>query len=166
MLNASRIGHGLSIQQDEELKRLIAERRICVELCPKSNQFTNGFTVYWENQEDAGDKGTTLKEYTYNDDGFRGKLLLSINTDNPTISHKAPSPDSFAYPLSEEFIWLAGMINRKKQEQLSKLEVLSLIYNGFISMFAPEQAKKSIISLADQEVLKILAAEYLDIGKD
>ena len=46
MLNASRIRHGLSIQQDEDLKRLIAERRICVELCPKSNQFTNGFKVF------------------------------------------------------------------------------------------------------------------------
>ena len=91
----------------------------------------------------------------------RGKMLISINTDNPTISHKTAHCESFAYPLSEE-----GMINDKKQIPLNRLEVLSLIYNGFVSMFAPEQAKKSIISQADQEVLSILAAEYLDIGKD
>lgn len=164
MLNASRIGHGLSIQQDEELKRLIAERRICVELCPKSNQFTNGFKVFRE--EANGDKDSIRqKEYVYNNDDIRGKMLISINTDNPTISHKASHCESFAYPLSEEFIWLSGMINSEKQIPLSRLEVLSLIYNGFVSMFAPEQAKKSIISQADQEVLSILAAEYLDIGK-
>ncbi len=165
MLNASRIGHGLSIQQDEDLKQLISERRICVELCPRSNQFTNGFKVFLK--EATGDKdGIHQNEYVYNHDDFRGKMLLSINTDNPTISHKTSDRESFAYPLSEEFIWLSGMINDKKQIPLSRLEVLSLIYNGFVSMFAPEQAKKSIISFADQEVLSILAAEYLDIGKD
>ena len=165
MLNASRIGHGLSIEQDEELRRLIAERRICVELCPKSNQFTNGFRVFRDGANDNKDSASQ-KEYVYNNDDIRGKMLLSINTDNPTISHKASNCESFAYPLSEEFIWLSGMINNKKQIPLSRLEVLSIIYNGFVSMFAPEQAKKSIISLADQEVLLILAAEYLDIGKD
>ena len=165
MLNASRIGHGLSIHQDEDLKQLISERRICVELCPKSNQFTNGFKVFREEAKGKKDS-IRLKEYVYNYDDIRGKMLLSINTDNPTISHKASHCESFAYPLSEEFIWLSGMINDKEQTLLSRLEVLSLIYNGFVSMFAPEQAKKAIISLADQEVLSILAAEYLDIGKD
>ncbi len=165
MLNASRIGHGLSIKDDEELKRLISERRICVELCPKSNQFTNGIRVFHEEMKDK-EKNMHQEEYVYNNDDFRGKMLLSINTDNPTISHKASSCDSFVYPLSEEFIWLSGMINDKKKIPLSRLEVLSLIYNGFISMFAPEQAKKSIISQADQEVLSILAAKYLDICKD
>ena len=166
MLNASRIGHGLSIKHDEELKRLIAERRICVELCPKSNQFTNGIRVFREETKDIKDKSVNQDEYVYNDDDFRGKMLLSINTDNPTISHKASSRDSFAYPISEEFIWLSGMINNEKQIPLSRLEVLSLIYNGFVSMFAPEQAKKAIMSFADQEVLSLLAEEYLDICKD
>ncbi|HJW86216.1 MAG TPA: hypothetical protein VJ440_06265 [Candidatus Brocadiaceae bacterium] len=165
MLNASRIGHGLSIQQDEDLKQLISERRICVELCPKSNQFTNGFKVF--RAEAKGDKDSIRqKEYVYNYDDIGGKMLISINTDNPTRSHKTKNGESFAYPLSEEFIWLSGMINDKKQIPLSRLEVLSLIYNGFVSMFVPEQAKKSIISLADQKVLSILAAEYLDIGKE
>ncbi len=140
---------------------------MCIELCPKSNQFTNGIKVFYEATKDVGNS-THQEEYVYNNDDFRGKMLISINTDNPTISHKAPSRDCdfFAYPLSEEFIWLSGMINKKKQVPLSRLEVLSLIYNGFVSMFAQEQAKKSIISFADQEVLSILAAEYLDIGKD
>jgi len=93
-------------------------------------------------------------------------MLITSNTDNPTISHKTSHGESFSYPLSEEFIWLSGMINNEKQIPLSRLEVLSLIYNGFVSMFAPEHAQKSIISLAEQEVLSILAAEYLDIGKD
>lgn len=166
MLNASRIGHGLSIKHDDELKRLIAERRICVELCPKSNQFTNGIRVFREETKDNKDKSANQDEYVYNNDDFRGKMLLSINTDNPTISHKASNCESFAYPLSEEFKWLSRMINDKEQILLSRLEVLSLIYNGFISMFAPEQAKKSIMSFADQEVLSLLAEEYLDIGKD
>ncbi len=170
MLNASRVGHGLSIKHDEELKRLIAERRICVELCPKSNQFTNGFKVFRAEKKVTEDESKNItknqEEYVYNDNDFRGKLLLTINTDNPTISHKASSYNSFAYPLSEEFIWLSGMIKDKERIPLSRLEVLSLIYNGFLSMFAPEQAKKSIISYADQEVLSLLAAEYLDIGKE
>lgn len=145
----------------EYLKQLISERRICVELCPKSNQFTNGFKVF---REEAKGKKDSIrqKEYVYNNDDIRGKMLISINTDNPTISHNASHCESFAYPLSEEFVWLSGMVNDKKQIPLSRLEVLSLIYNGFVSMFAPEQAKKSIISLADQEVLSLLAAKYLD----
>ena len=136
-----------------------------MELCPKSNQFTNGFEVFHAEKNGNGDN-YHQNEYVYNYDDFRGKMLLSINTDNPTISHKTSACGSFAYPLSEEFIWLSGMIRDTGKTLLSRLEVLSLIYNGFVSMFAPEQANKSIISQADQEVLTILAAEYLDIGKD
>ncbi|MBI3814671.1 MAG: hypothetical protein HY279_09455 [Nitrospinae bacterium] len=161
MLSASRIGHGLSIKKDAELKRMISDRGICVELCPKSNQFTNGFPVFSKQKEDTKkedkDKNNSPYEYVYTD--FRGKLIMSINTDNPTISHKTVNHLTFAYPLSEEFIWLAGMIN----EPLSRLEALHLIYNGFTSMFAPELAKKYIIGLADDEILSLLAEEYLDI---
>lgn len=164
LLNATRIGHGLSIKHDEELEAMISEKRICVELCPTSNQFTNGFpvsVVAEQSSRETVKKGFPCKEYVYNN--FRGKLLLTINTDNPTISHRA-SQYRFAYPLSEEFIWLAGMmkINKKKME-LNRLEVLYLIYNGFLAMFATEQAKKYIISHADDEVLSLLSKEYLDI---
>jgi len=159
MLSASRIGHGLSITKDAELQDMIGERGICIELCPKSNQFTNGFSVSTKSgyPEDA----TTEKEYVYNK--FRGKLLLTVNTDNPTVSHRTANHLTFAYPLSEEFIWLAKMINTNAQIPLSRLEVLHLIYNGFSSMFSPDQAKKYIIGMADDELLSLLAEEYLDI---
>jgi len=159
MLGASRIGHGLSITKDAELQDMIGERSICIELCPKSNQFTNGFTV--SSKSGYPKDGTTEKEYVYN--RFRGKLLLTVNTDNPTVSHRTSNHLTFAYPLSEEFIWLSGMINTNEQIPLSRLEVLHLVYNGFLSMFSPDQAKKYIIEMADDELLSLLAEEYLDI---
>lgn len=159
LLSASRIGHGLSMKKDAELKRMVADRRICVELCPKSNQFTNGFSVF-----SAGHKNNSC--YVYED--YRGKLFMTINSDNPTISHRATVPKNLTYPLSIDYVWLAGMIDSSKSLPLSRLEVLSLAYNSFCAMFASEQVKQYKISIADDEVLSLLAKEYLDIdlGED
>ena len=154
LLSASRIGHGLSMKKDTELKRMVADRRICVELCPKSNQFTNGFSVF-----SAGHHNNNC--YVYDD--YRGKLLMTVNSDNPTISHKANKPKELTYPLAIDYIWLAGMIDVRKSLPLSRLEALYLAYNGFCAMFASEQVKHYKISIADDEVLALLAEDYLDI---
>lgn len=40
LLGAQRIGHGVSCTQDHQLVRFLAERKICLEMCPTSNWIT------------------------------------------------------------------------------------------------------------------------------
>ena len=97
--------------------------------------------------------------------------MTDENTDNPTISHKFSNYKMAAYPMSEEFIWLSGMISTiedekhkdRKQIPLSRLEVLHLIHNGFLAIFSPPQAKIYKVNLADDELMALLAEEYLDM---
>lgn len=70
-LGTARIGHGIAMSGDEELKKEVAEKKIGVELCPTSNLQTkagHGFyrlSVPWD---------------------LRCRNFASINTDNRTVS--------------------------------------------------------------------------------
>ena len=70
-LGTSRIGHGIAMSGDEELKKEVAEKKIGVELCPTSNLQTKAVTDF---------TNYPFREF------YDAGILLSINTDNRTVS--------------------------------------------------------------------------------
>lgn len=70
VMGAERIGHGLQIQQDENIMKTIRDRGIVLELCPTSNMLTNAI---------ASLKDHPLKRFL--DFGIQ----TTINTDDPGI---------------------------------------------------------------------------------
>lgn len=70
-LGTSRIGHGIAMSGDEELKKEVAEKKIGVELCPTSNLQTKAVTDFTD---------YPFREF------YDAGILLSINTDNRTVS--------------------------------------------------------------------------------
>ncbi|NOU93686.1 adenosine deaminase [Paenibacillus sp. LMG 31456] len=70
-LGAVRIGHGVRVQENPAIMEIIKERRIPLEMCPVSNIQTKAVTD-WDMYP--------IKHY------FDQGLILTINTDNPTVS--------------------------------------------------------------------------------
>ena len=68
---AKRIGHGVHIYQDEEGMKILKDKGIFLEVCPKSNLDTKAFNKY----EDLPMK--VLKDHG---------VKVTINTDNMTVS--------------------------------------------------------------------------------
>ena len=70
-LRAERIGHGIRAMEDPAVLDLLAERRICLEVCPTSNLHTS-----------------TVKDYRSHPlpDLLRRGLAVTLNTDDPSIS--------------------------------------------------------------------------------
>lgn len=167
-LHASRVGHGLRLDDHSDLKRLFKDRQLCVELCPKSNQFTNGYA--FKDHEKPEELCYVLKDYM--DYG----IPLTINTDNPAISHRAHG-HKMDYPLSEEYLALPSLIctspgnckksnsgcKRDKSFFINCLLILKLIYNGFKYSFLSPKEKARLIEYADREVFNALAEEFLDV---
>jgi adenosine deaminase len=70
-LGAVRIGHGVRLQENPDVLKLIRDRRIPLELCPVSNIQTKAVPDW---------QAYPIKQY------FDMGLWLTINTDNPTVS--------------------------------------------------------------------------------
>ena len=70
-LGAKRIGHGIAMRGNETLKKLCAEKKIGIELCPTSNLQTKAVT--------------DIKDYPFTE-FYEADIPMSINTDNRTVS--------------------------------------------------------------------------------
>lgn len=70
-LGARRLGHGIALEQSEELQKVCRSRRIGIEMCPTSNFQTK-----------AVDKIENYPLAKF----IKNGLLVSINTDNRTVS--------------------------------------------------------------------------------
>ena len=68
---AKRLGHGIALRKNEELRRLCREREIGIEMCPTSNLQTRAVAC--------------LEEYPL-EQFLKEDLLVSIHTDNRTVS--------------------------------------------------------------------------------
>ena len=71
-INAGRIGHGIAMRGQTEVKRLCRERKVGIEMCPISNMQTKAVGK----REDY-----PIREFL--DEG----LLVTLNTDNRTVSN-------------------------------------------------------------------------------
>lgn len=143
LLHATRIGHGLKLDKHENLKRLFRDRQICVELCPKSNQFTNGYSIYPKIDN----------EYVFGD-YMQCDIPVTINTDNPILSHRSDGY-SMGYPLIDEYIALANMSGN-----INTLLIIQLIYNSFRYAFLNPADKKKVIAYADKKIFDFIYDKF------
>jgi adenosine deaminase len=142
-----RVGHGLSLRQNEGLMRMVRERHIAIELCPISNLLTSGrygFPDIKDGTPDAswdpkGSSSYPLRQY------LNENLDVTINTDNPVVS---------ASDLTQEYIVAARLAGG-----LTKWEVLRLIKNGFRAAAIPKEEKRKLMNEIDDEIFEILLNE-------
>lgn len=70
LLGARRIGHGISAIQDPQLMRYLADKRICLEMCPTSNWLTQAVPSFEDHP---------LPKV------LRAGVPVTVNTDDPTV---------------------------------------------------------------------------------
>ncbi len=128
-LNADRIGHGLTLNQNSRLKTRFLDRKITLEMCPSSNDqivgYTNGVTAY------------PLKGY------LAQGLRVSVNTDNPGISRTT---------FSDEY-YKAALLS---PNGLSLWEILQLIRNAFRAAFIPFEERQKLLLASEKEIIEIV----------
>ncbi|MGQ9485953.1 MAG: CRISPR-associated ring nuclease [Desulfosoma sp.] len=135
-LNAERIGHGLTLQQNPDLLERFRDRRIAVEMCPSSNYQILGF-------RDAHVPGSaSLSVYPLFDYLQKG-LRVTVNTDNPGISRT---------DFSKEY----HRAGRLTPNGLSLWDVLLLIRNGFKAAFTEAPRRHNLLRKAENMILQVL----------
>lgn len=131
-LNADRIGHGLTLIENETLMKRFKDRNIFIEMCPSSNfqignfNSNNGGAIY------------PLRKY------FDSGLKVTINTDNPGISRTN---------ITKEYLFASEIAN------LSKLDIIKLIRNSFQGVFVSKDEKKQLLIDAETKIFEILSKE-------
>ena len=136
LLNAERIGHGLTLRDDKRLKDRFRDRNIVLEMCPSSNFQIAGFRDNYF-PETAGRPEYPLKEYL--DQG----LKVTVNSDNPGISRT-----DFTKELHKAC--------RMTPHGLSMWEILSLLRNSFKASFAQRNLKQQLLKEAEADIVTLL----------
>ena len=130
-LGTSRIGHGIAMSGDEELKKEVAEKKIGVELCPTSNLQTKAVTDFTD---------YPFREF------YDAGILLSINTDNRTVSDTSCTDEymrlaeagMFQEPMCEK-IYMASLHSAFADDCSSEaLTSLMASNNGVFSVISTE----------------------------
>lgn len=141
LLHANRIGHGLTLQENPDLKDMFKNMKICIEMNPISNTQTN------PNIEDS---------YPFYNFFIEG-LNITINTDNPAVSEST---------LSDEFV-KAGELFQKHRENIhreynwiSRWEILRIVKNGFSNAFLDREEKRQLIRAVEEEIYQKIIKEY------
>jgi adenosine deaminase len=130
-LGARRIGHGLSLVEDQGLMARVREDRVGIELCPISNFQTSHF---------GGPKEARpypLRELLGNG------ILVSINTDNPVISHTNIIREFF----QASYAW--------GDRGMPLWEALRLIRMGYVMSFLNQQERRAILEIVGQRVFDL-----------
>jgi len=121
-LHARRLGHALHLSQAEDLERVVADRRIGVEMCPYANMQIKGFSPV--NGTDASDY--PLLRY------LRGGICVTANTDNLGIS---------AATLSDNLLLLADLC-----PGITRIELLRLQRNALECAFLSNEDRMSRVA--------------------
>lgn len=153
-VHSQRIGHGLTLRENEELLESVRERHITIELCPISNYLTRNsdgkYSRYLEWDDDKSWKQLKVSE---NDKSKHPRayplrqyldenLDVTINTDNPFVN---------SANLTEEYLFAAQMIGG-----LTRWEILRLIKNSFRGAAIPKEEKRKLMDKIDDEIFEIL----------
>lgn len=157
-LNAERIGHGLSLENDEILLQKLIERKIALEMCPSSNYQINNFIDFYFNKrndlknfEDINsldnNTGKDLRIYPlkkYLDKG----LIVTINSDNDGISRTT---------ISNEFYKACRMTNGG----LSLWDILKIIKYGIKASFVNVDKKRELYKIAEEKINNFILSKIL-----
>ena len=117
LLGAERIGHGVYIYNDEEAYKLVKEKGVTLEMCPKSNLDTKAVKAYEEHPI-----------YKYHKDGIK----VNISTDNRTVSNTS---------LTEETSKVIETFN------VNIDEYRKIYINSVSSAFCDEETKSKLLYL-------------------
>ena len=112
LLNAERIGHGISSIQDEDLMSYLHEKQIALEVCPTSNLFTKHFVKKIQDHP--------IKPF------FDRGLNVTLNSDDPTL---------FGSELLNEYIILL------ESGLFTPGDLLKLLKNTHFASFMEESQK-------------------------
>jgi len=137
-LNADRVGHGLTLGDNQDLLARFCDRKISVEMCPSSNFQIAGFADHL--------LGVTGSSYPLKDYLARG-LRVTINTDDPGISRTS---------FTKEYHKAAAMSGG-----LSRWQILQLIRNGFRSAFCDYSDRRKHLLDAEEAIVRALSKEGL-----
>lgn len=116
LLDAQRIGHGISSIQDENLVKYLADNKIPLEICPTSNVFTKKYVQRIEDHP--------IRPF------FDKGVIVTVNTDDPTF---------FNVNLLDEYWNLYSKLN------FTLDEIKQVLINAFEVSFMPENDKKAYI---------------------
>jgi adenosine deaminase len=140
-LGARRIGHGLRLRENKRLLNYCVTEGICMEMCPLSNKFTNGFADVSTRQDYHGQQREYYPLRYYLDLG----LDVCINTDNRQL-HGGRS-------LTEDYMCAARMVGG-----LTKWEILKIVKAGFKHAFLPKNDIEALLEEVENEVYQLVSA--------
>lgn len=116
LLGAERIGHGIYIYNDDEAYKLVKEKGITLEICPKSNIDTKAIKEYKDHPI-----------YNY----YKDNIKVTLNTDNRTVSNIS---------LNEETDKIINTFN------LSLDEYKEIYKNSVEAAFCDDKTKEKLLS--------------------
>jgi len=141
-LGARRIGHGLRLRENRRLLNYCITEGICMEMCPTSNKFTNGFIECGGRDEYNGESRECYPLRHYMEQG----LDVCVNTDNRQLhEHKT---------LTDDYMCAARLVGG-----LTKWEVLKLIKAGFKHAFLPKNEIEMLLKEAEKVVYQLVTGE-------
>lgn len=143
-LSAERIGHGLTLKDNQDLLEHFRDRGIDLEMCPSSNLQIVGYPVH---PQPDNPQAYPLREY------LQAGLNVTVNTDNPGISRTDWSSELYrAAELSP-----GG---------LSLLDIAQIIKNGFSAAFVGHRQRRRLLLRSEQHIMQalrqLIAREYTD----
>ena len=104
LLHADRIGHGLTLNDNQELAERFRNRGVCLELCPTSNVEVVGYNVPDDSMTKRYPRYPLMQLW-------RKGLPLTLCTDNPGISRTTITKEylkASAMSQGELMIWDVG----------------------------------------------------------
>jgi len=148
-LNADRVGHGLSLINEQNLLGRFRDFDKCIELCPTSNYLTQeGFTTRGDTIMQNSTDRTTIKVKEYPSGRFlKENIGFVVCTDDPAIQNS---------DINIEYLWLSHLTVRGNKSGITKWEVLKLIRNSFKYSFLPNEIKRKLLQYVDNEVFRVL----------
>lgn len=183
-LHAARIGHGLTLGNDLNLLHLAKEKKICIEMCPKSNTLTNKYSTK-DFHEDFHSNKTNyeqLLETIRNDIRLHGRLQEKRYEGIKKIlfpekrSKEPPYPLRFYYDfglpvaictdnpcvsnasMTEEYMEAC-----RRSGGFSKWDILRIIKMGFKNAFLPKEEVARMLQRVGNEIYdKVLELEKIE----
>lgn len=182
-LHAARIGHGLALGNDLNLLQLAKERKICIEMCPKSNTLTNEYSEdFFGDFRVNGTNYEQLLETTRNDIRLHGRLRKEAYEGIKKIlfpekrSKEPPYPLRFYYDfglsvaicrdnpcvsnasMTEEYMEAC-----RRSGGFSKWDILRIIKMGFKNAFLPKEEIARMLQRVGNEIYdKVLELEKIE----
>jgi len=136
-LHADRIGHGLTLNDNDKLAQRFRDRNICLELCPTSNREVVGY------RDPIYNESLIYPNYPLLELWKKG-LPLTLCTDNPGISRTT---------LADEYLAAARMTDHA----LSQWDVLAIIKQGFVHSFMPGREKEILLKTIDAQLYQFIS---------